>query len=51
MAEQRVYRDLLQSKRESFWQSKIHAERSLPRQIWQSIDTLMGRGHASPSDM
>src|SRR5664279_3352739 len=42
----RTYRQLLHAKRESFWQSKITAERSSPRQLWRSIDELMGRGHA-----
>jgi hypothetical protein len=37
----REYRDLLQRKRESLWMAKIDAERSTPRQLWQSIDTLM----------
>ena len=39
------YRDLLQRKREEFWRTKIDAERSGPRRLWQSIDALMGRGH------
>jgi hypothetical protein len=42
----RAYRDLLRSKREAFWRSKVDAERSTPRQLWRSIDVLMGRGHA-----
>ena len=29
-AQRRVYRDLLQRKREEFWQTKIDAERSVP---------------------
>ena len=43
-AERRAYRDLLQRKREAF-RTKIDAERSAPRRIWQSTDALMGRGH------
>jgi len=46
IAERRAYRLLLQCKRETFWTSKIDAERSTPRRLWQSVDTLMGRGHA-----
>ena len=42
----RAYRQLLQTKRETFWQSKVTSERSSPRQLWRSIDELMGRGHA-----
>ena len=45
----RAYRDLLRSKREAFWQSKVAAERSTPRQLWRSIDALMGREHAPMS--
>jgi len=40
-AERRTYRDLLCQKRESFWQAKVESERSSPRRLWQSIDTLM----------
>ena len=40
----RSYRDLCNQKREAFWRMKVDAERSSPRQLWQSIDALMGRG-------
>ena len=43
-AERRTYCDLLCQKRESFWQAKVESERSSPRRLWQSIDTLVGRG-------
>ena len=42
--QRRVYRNLLQSKRESFWQSTLAVESATPRQLWRSIDELMGRG-------
>jgi hypothetical protein len=45
----REYRDLRKRKRESFWMAKIDAERSTPRQLWHSIDTLMGRRQAPTS--
>ena len=45
-ARRREYRDLRRRKRETFWNVKIDAERSTPRQLWRSIDTLMGRGQA-----
>jgi len=41
----RKYRNLLQKKRETFWKEKIDAEQSNSRQLWRSIDMLMGRGH------
>jgi len=47
--ERRAYRDLRRQKRESFWQKKVETERSTPHRLWQSIDVLMGRGHAPPS--
>ena len=43
-ARRREYRDIRRRKRETFWNVKIDAERSTPRQLWRSIDTLMGRG-------
>jgi len=43
------YRDLLRKKRENFWQSTVEADRSSPRQLWRSINQLMGRGHAPVS--
>ena len=45
----RAYRDLLRSKREAFWKSKVDAERSSPQPLWCSIDVLMGRGNAPTS--
>ena len=46
-AARRGYRSLLCRKREEFWRTKIDAESSTPRQLWKSIDALMGRGSAS----
>ena len=43
-AQRREYMNLLQKKREEFWKEKIDAEHSNPRQLWRSIDMLMGRG-------
>src|SRR5664279_4055931 len=45
----RDYRELLRRKRETFWVTKIDSERSTPRQLWRSIDELMGRGQTSTS--
>ena len=47
--EHRAYCDLRRQKRESFWQKKVESERSTPHRLWQSIDVLMGRGHAPAS--
>ena len=48
MKERRAYRSLLQSKREQFWTQKIESEKSSPRQLWSSIDSLLGRGVTPP---
>jgi len=40
----RAYREMLQCKRKAFWKTKIDAERSSPRQLWCSVNSLMGRG-------
>jgi len=47
--ERRSYYDLCNRKREAFWQMKVDAERCMPRQLWQSVDVLMGRGLAPES--
>ena len=48
--QRRAYRTLLRQKREAFWQNKVDAERSSPRQLWQSVNTLLGRGRVPPND-
>jgi hypothetical protein len=48
--ERRAYRNLLQKKREYFWKQKIESEKSSPRQLWRSIDALMGRGSIPECD-
>ena len=35
---------MLQCKREAFWQTKMDAERSSPRELWCSVNSLSGRG-------
>jgi len=47
--QRRVYRDLRNQKRESFWRKKVESERSFPQQLWKLIDALLGRGHVPPS--
>jgi len=43
-SQRRAYGALLCQKREAFWQTKVDAERLSLRQLWQSIDVLLGRG-------
>ena len=49
-SELRAYRRLTGSKREAFWNRLITDQRSKPRQMWQSIDKLLGRGHLQGCD-
>ena len=44
----REYCVLRQQKCDAFWKAKVAAEGSNPRQLWQSIDTLLGRGRPPP---
>jgi len=50
MKERRIYRSLLRNKCESFWMRKINDEKSSPRQLWRSIDVLLGRGGVPSCD-
>ena len=50
VAQRRSYAVLRCQKRESFWQNKIDAESANPRQLWRSVDALMGRGRVPPTD-
>ncbi|HSN23898.1 MAG TPA: endonuclease/exonuclease/phosphatase family protein [Methylomicrobium sp.] len=45
----REYRALIHQKRESFWQMKVDIDRSAPRKLWRSVDTLLGRCRSSAS--
>lgn len=49
-AKRREYRALGRRKREQFWQSKIDAEKAKPRQLWCSVDALLGRGRVPPCE-
>ena len=48
--QRRVYPDLRRQKRNAFWQSTVDADRSNPRRLWQSINTLLGRGRPPTDD-
>jgi len=49
-SQRREYRALLRRKRERFRCAKIDAEKSTPRQLWRSVDALLGRGCMPPLD-
>jgi len=46
----REYRALLRRKREQLWQTKVETEKSTPRQLWRSLDAVLGRGCIQPSE-
>ena len=48
--QRRAYLALRRQKREEFWHNKINAERTNPRQLWRSVDALLGRGRVPPYD-
>ena len=41
--------DFLRSKRESFWKERIATASLSPRQLWRSVDVLLGRGRVPSS--
>ena len=49
-SERRTYCLLVRRKREEFWKFKVDSERSTPRRLWQSVNSLLGRGHVSSTD-
>ena len=49
-SELRAYRCLIGRKRQAFWKTVITEQQSKPRQMWRSIDKLLGRGRSQCSD-
>ena len=49
-SELRAYRHLIGRKRQAFWKTLITEQQSKPRQMWRSIDKLLGRGRSQCSD-
>ncbi|HSN23055.1 MAG TPA: hypothetical protein VLS45_02605, partial [Methylomicrobium sp.] len=47
--QRRSYRELRNRKREEFWSNTVAANRSSPRQLWRSVDILLGRGRVPAS--
>ena len=43
-SQRRVYRDLRQRKRLAFWSTAVEADRHSPRDLWRTVDRLLGRG-------
>jgi len=49
VAQRRGYAALRRRKHKTFWQNKIDIESKDPRQLWRSVDALMGSGRVTPS--
>ncbi len=47
--QRRHYRQLRHFKAQEFWRSRIELDRSNPKRLWRSIDTLLGRGRLAAS--
>jgi hypothetical protein len=45
-----AYFDLLHCKKETFWQSRVEQQCGNPRQLWRSVDFIMGRGKPPEAD-
>ena len=50
VAQRRDYAALRRRKRETFLRNRIDIESKDPRQLWRSVDVLMGRGRFPPCD-
>jgi len=48
--QRRLYRDLRNQKLDEFWSDIIAANQSSPRQLWRSVDLLLGRGRPPASN-
>jgi len=47
--QRRAYRQLRHRKCTDFWCGKLEANKSNPRQLWRTVDDLLGRGRVSES--
>jgi hypothetical protein len=48
-SQRRSYRQLRRQKCREFWRRRVDTNRSSPRQLWQTVDQLMGRCKTQPS--
>lgn len=42
----RSYRQLLRDKRRDFWSARVTSQHNSPRDLWRSVDSIMGRGRS-----
>ena len=43
-AQHRRYRQLLEQKRGAYWRNRIETDRTSPKRLWRSVDSILGRG-------
>jgi hypothetical protein len=48
--QRRLYRNLRDQKREEFWTRTVVDNRASPRELWRSVNTLLGRGRVNAGD-
>lgn len=49
-AHRRAYRQLRRRKCHDFWRQQVENSRSCPRQLWQTVDKILGRCKPQPCD-
>ena len=49
LGQRRCYRKMRQHKSAEFWRRKVEVDRSNPRRLWATVDSLAGRGKALAS--
>ena len=47
--QRRNYRKLRHQKSSAFWREKVEVNRTNPRRLWSTVDTMLGRGHTPAS--
>ena len=49
--QRRLYRRLRQKKSSEFWRKQVEELQSNPRQLWRTVDQLLGRGKPPSTDV
>jgi len=49
--QRRQYFNLLRQKKACFWTARVTTDQSNLRQLWQSLDQLLGRGRSPPTEI
>jgi hypothetical protein len=49
-SQRRVYRQLRHQKCDDFWRQRVEVDRSNPRQLWHTVNQMLGRSKPRPCD-